>query len=176
MCVRPEKFVIFISLQGTHSKWPWAWEVISPSGEEHRGSWAAFLESFLNGDVAPLSVNFRKQIDCILFLLFLTCPRWLWAHFVPIYFCGVFLCGISLAGCSRTYWQTFDSNTFPRFIWKLVIRSNSYHCRKFLYNCRKFLSIGTFYKGVGISIRLIRCEEFFRFFTGSPIHPPLGIT
>ena len=145
-------------------------------GEEHRDCWLSTLESFLNGDVAPLGVNFGKQIECLLFLLFLTCSCWLCARFIPIYFCGVFLCGRSLAGCSRTYWQTFDSNTFPRFIWKLVICSNSYLCRKFLYNCRKFLSIGTSYKGVGISIRLIRCEEFFKFFTGSPIHPPLGIT
>ena len=141
-------------------------------GEEHRGSWALSLESFLNGDVAPLGVNFGKQIECHLFSLLISRSCWPWTHFVLIYFCGVFLCARPLAGYSRNYWWTFDSNTFPRFVWKLVIRSNSYLCQKFLYNCKKFLSIGTSYKGVGTSFRLIRCEEFFSFFTDSPIHPP----
>jgi hypothetical protein len=35
---------------------------VSPLGEEHRGSRAPSLESFLNRDVASLGVNFGKQI------------------------------------------------------------------------------------------------------------------
>jgi hypothetical protein len=61
-CEHHGKFVIIIPLGGTHSKWPWLWALLSPLGEEHRGSWAPSLESFLNGDVAPLGVNFGKQI------------------------------------------------------------------------------------------------------------------
>ena len=117
----------------SHSKWPLSWEVISPLGEEHRDSWASTLESFLNEDVSPLGVNVGKQIECLLVLLFLTCSCWLWARFEPIYFCGVFRCGRSLVGYSRTYWRTFDSNTIPRFIWKLVIHSKYYSCQKFLH-------------------------------------------
>ena len=67
----PLKFVIFIPLGGTHSKWSWAWALVSPLGEEHRSSWAPSLELFLNGDVAPSGVNFEKQILCHLVLLYL---------------------------------------------------------------------------------------------------------
>ena len=118
----------------SHSKWLRAWEVISPLGEEHRDSWASTLESFLNEDVSPLGVNFGKQIECLMLLLFISRSCWPWTRFVPIYFCGVFLCARPLAGYSRNYWWTFDSNTFPRFSLKLVIRSNSYSRRKFLHS------------------------------------------
>jgi len=39
--------------------------------EEHRGSWAPSLESFLNGDVAPSGVNFGKQILVSFVLVYL---------------------------------------------------------------------------------------------------------
>ena len=144
-------------------------------GEEHRGSWALSLESFLNGDVAPLGVNFGKQIECHLFSLLISRSYWPWTHFVPIYFSGVFLCARPLAGYSRNYWWTFDSNTFPRFSLKLVIRSNSYSRRKFLHNVESSVPRNSPHR-VGSSDRLIRCKEFFRFFTGLTIHPPLGIS
>ena len=144
-------------------------------GEEHRGSWASSLESFLNGDVAPLGVNFGKQIECLEFLLFISRSCWLWTRFVPIYFCGVFLCARPLAGYSRNYRWTFDSNTFLRFSLKLVIRSNSYSRRKFLQSVGSSVHRNSPHR-VGNSDRQICYEEIFRFFTGSPIHPPLGIT
>ena len=144
-------------------------------GEEHRGSWASSLESFLNGDVAPLGVNFGKQIECHLFSLLISRSCWPWTRFVPIYFCGVFLCARPLAGYSRNYWWTFDSNTFPRFSLKLVIRSNSYSRRKFLHSVGSSVHRNS-PRRVGSFDVLIRCEEFFMFFTGSPIQPTLGIT
>ena len=39
--------------------------------EEHRGSWAPSLESFLNGDVTPSGVNFGKQILVSFVLVYL---------------------------------------------------------------------------------------------------------
>ena len=45
--------------------------MISPLEEEHRGSWAPSLESFLNGDVAPSGVNFGKQILISFVLVYL---------------------------------------------------------------------------------------------------------
>ena len=45
--------------------------MISPLEEEHRGSWAPSLESFLNRDVAPSSVNFGKQILVSFVLVYL---------------------------------------------------------------------------------------------------------
>ena len=45
--------------------------MISPLEEEHRGSWAPSLESFLNGDVAPSGVNFGKQILVSFVLIYL---------------------------------------------------------------------------------------------------------
>ena len=70
-CEQLKKFVSFIPHRGIHSKWPWAWEVISPLGEEFRGSWVPSLEPFLNGDVAPSGVNFGKQISVSLVLFYL---------------------------------------------------------------------------------------------------------
>ena len=65
------KFVSFIPLRGTHSKWPRSWALVSPLGEEYRGSWAPSHELFLNGDVAPLGVNFEKQILVSFVLVYL---------------------------------------------------------------------------------------------------------
>ena len=45
--------------------------MISPLGEEHRGSWAPSLESFLNRDISPLGVNFGKQILVSFVLIYL---------------------------------------------------------------------------------------------------------
>jgi hypothetical protein len=70
-CEHHGKIVIIFPLGGTHSKWPWAWALVSPLGEEHRSSSALSLKLFLNGDVAPLGVNFGKQISpCTLYLSF----------------------------------------------------------------------------------------------------------
>jgi hypothetical protein len=81
-CEHHEKFVIVIALGGTLSKWPWVWALVSPLGEEHRGSWAPSLESFLNEDVAPMGVNFKKQITVLSCLLYL--------HFSLVTLCHLF--------------------------------------------------------------------------------------
>ena len=67
----------------------------------------------------------------------------------------MFCCVKSPASYSRTYWETFDSNIFSRFILKLASHSNSYSCRNFLHRVRS-------------SDVFKRCEEFSSF-TGSPI-------
>ena len=51
--------------------------MITPLGEEQRGSSASSLESFLNGDVAPSGVNFGKQIIVSFVLTYLI--SWLFA-------------------------------------------------------------------------------------------------
>jgi hypothetical protein len=132
VCVLPGEFVLSQSFVNLHSKWfspPW-W-LIEWGKRLSRHPWSLWAPQRRRSSLCGSEL--REQILCLLFLLFISHYSWLWAHFIPIYFCGLFRCGKSLVGYFRTYWLTFDSNTFFRFQFL-------YSCRNFLHKCRKFRS------------------------------------
>jgi hypothetical protein len=119
-CEHHGKFVIIIPLGGTHSKWPWAWALVSPLGEEHRSSWAPSLELFLNGDVASLGVNFGKQIYISPCALYLSCHLFACeTNFLGLEFDLLIYKLLAWTSC----WETLRRNT-----WYLQIYSVKISC------------------------------------------------
>ena len=173
VCALPGKFVLSQSFVNLHSKWfspPW-W-LIEWGKRLSRHPWSLWAPQRRRSSLCGSEL--REQILCLLFLLFISLYSWLWAHFIPIYFCGLFRYGRSLVGYFRTYWLTFDSNTFFRFQFLYSCRNFLHKCRNFLHKCRKFRSSKTRVESYD---RLIRCKELLRFFrfAYSP-YPTLGLT
>jgi hypothetical protein len=127
--------------------------------------WAPqWRRSFLSGS------ELRKQISCVLSLLYLFSSCWLRVCFVPIYVLELLWLQRSSAEVSYYHCASFNSVRFCSFKFNFEIL-----LRTFLLS---EVSIHwNFLHSVGSSDRFNRCEEFFRFFRYDYSPPlPLGIT